>query len=135
VDGPRLATHLGGGPPRHHSYEAERSNDLACSEEPERFEETPPIPQPPACHDEAKHDDPNPHHDAEGEERDRDWRAIPGGPILQAFDNRVRIVSQDEASEDWNFDGIAVRLIGLVRNGEKYERSAARSCPMRFDRS
>src|SRR6185312_6733719 len=89
VNGPWLTAHFGRSPSRHRGNEAERSHDLACAEEPARFEEASFKPQPPARYNKAKHNDADSYHDAEGEERDRDRRAIPWWPILQALDHRV----------------------------------------------
>ena len=55
--------------------------------------------------------------------------------ILQAPDDAVRVVRQDEAAEDGNLDRIAVGLAGFVRNGEKRQRHAARRFPMGLDGS
>ena len=76
INGPGLASHLGGGPSGQHSDEAERGHELACPEKPWRFEETSLEPQPPARREQAQHDEADPDHDPEREERDSYRRAI-----------------------------------------------------------
>jgi len=81
-----------------------------------------------------QHDEAEPHHDAKGEERDRDRRPLVLGKILEALDRAVGIVGQDQAAQHRHRDLEVIGLRVAVGDGEEREWHTRSGFPMRLDR-
>src|SRR6185312_117651 len=97
---------------------------FARPQEHRRAEESPPQAHPPAPGDEREHENPEPDHDAKGEERISDGRPLIARPILQAAHEPVRIVREDETAEIGNRELIVIGRVRVVGYRKEYERDA-----------